>query len=419
MIDGININSTISNFDVWRQAVPFQLLASVDTFETGLISTKKRGEKIITVYRAKFETYDLTVKQVTYKGKNLYYLNIKGSLHKNHFGGSNYLPFTWIHLQKEIEHLSKNLHFNPLQAKISGLEIGVNIYTPFPVHAFIMQNIINYKGNSFIRWDKDKNKGISLGKYSETTQYKVKVYDKGLQNNLTENLLRFELSYFKMQQLTKRGIKNLTDLQDFKKVKNLGELLFKAWNEVLIFDILQPLKKLPIKDRERIVILEGKDPVFWELLKEQNEPNHFKYCRTVFKSLVAKFGKKWQLLALDLITKEWQNLTKNYPNLPTVKSELLPVLTIKIKGKNGEKIITPLKRYCLTCNKELHPDQKKESKYCSSLFVGEKLAHQCRNRGSNPGNNFKKKLSGINARGVLFDIMPYFISKAQLMKQHI
>ena len=409
MVDGIKINYIIPNFEVWRKAVPFQLFASVETFETGLITTKKRGEKTITLYRSVWETFKVTVKQISCKHHNIYYLNLKGSLYKNHFGGSNYLPFTWQLLQEQINHVCNSLFIDPLQAKISGIEIGVNICTPFPVHAFIMQNIIDYKGVPYTRYRKDVN-GKCLGKVCDISQYSVKIYNKGLQNNLPQNLLRYELKYYKMQPLKSYGILLLSDLQNFNKVDKLKGLLFSAWNEVLIYDILQPISKLPVKQNQRDLLREGQNCKFWERLKKEKTSDQFKYLRSKFKKTVLKFGSKLQQIAGDLIAKEWQTLTINYPNLPTGENLLLPDLTIKIKGKNGENIITPQKRYCLSCNKELHPDQKKDSKFCSSKIVGEKSAHHCRNVSSNPRNNFKKKVDGITKKGILFDVLPYFIN---------
>ncbi len=414
MIDGININYTIPNFEVWRQAVPFHLLASVETFETGLISTKKRGEKTITLYRSVWETFKVLVKQVTYKGQNIYYLNLKGSLHKNYFGGTNYLPFTWQHLQSQIKYVCETLHIDPLEAKINGLEIGVNVWTPFQVHPFIMQNIIDYKGDPFIRYRKDAN-GICLGKVCDNSQYSVKIYNKGLQYKLSQNLIRYELKYFKMQPLKPYGIYTLSDLQNFDKVNKLSALLFAAWNEVLIYDILQPINKLQIKQNQKDLLRDGRNGKFWERLKKEKNSDQFKYLRNKFKKTVLNFGSNLQLIAAGLIANEWETLSNYYPNLPMGESIILPEFTIKIKGKNGEKINTPNKRYCLTCNKELHPDQKKESKYCSSKIVGEKLAHHCRNANSNPRNNFKKKVDVISRRGILFDILPYFDIDYQIL----
>jgi hypothetical protein len=408
MADGITIKSEIEKFEEWRRSLNLKLDASVDTFDTGEIRTKKRNDTTITTHRGKWETFDLIIKEVlnTTTGKRLFYLTIKGSLHKNFYGGSNYLPFNWQQLQEQINHLCNALSINPSQAQISSLEIGVNIRTPFEVTPFLMGNIISYKGNSFNRYKKDAA-GFCLGIVCNLSQYAVKIYDKGLQNKLPYNLMRFELRYLKMQALNNRGIKYLSDLQNFKKVYSLHTMLLNAWNDVLIFDVLQPVKKLPIKQRGIDLLIEGQNPKFWERLKETKTRDRFKYLRNRFKMLVAKYGNKWQSLVHGLLLNEWQTLFKNYPNLPTGKNEKLPILTIKINGKNGEKSFTDAKRFCLSCSKELNPEQKPNSKYCSSKFVGEAAAHHCRNNNSNPRNNLKRKIELIQGRGVLFDIIPF------------
>jgi hypothetical protein len=124
---------------------------------------------------------------------------------------------------------------------------------------------------------------------------------------------------------------------------------------------------------------------------------------------VAKYGKSWHPFIRELILDEWKNLFKNYPNLPTGEILILPEFTIKINGKNGETPLTDNKRYCLSCGKELHQEQKPGSKFCSSKFVGEKSAHQCRNNDSNQRNNFKRKVEVIQRRGVLFDVVPFIV----------
>jgi hypothetical protein len=40
---------------------------------------------------------------------------------------------------------------------------------------------------------------------------------------------------------------------------------------------------------------------------------------------------------------------------------------------------------------------------------GKSEAHKCRNTNSNHRNNFKRKVEVIQGRGLLFDIMPFFI----------
>ena len=172
-----------------------------------------------------------------------------------------------------------------------------------------------------------------------------------------------------MYELRKNGIKYLSDLLSNTKVEKLLPHLLEAWENVLIYDI-DNLEKLPLKKSEIDLLTKGQNFKFWEGIKETKTGDQYKYQKDKFKKLVEKFGNNSQKIVNDLLKNEWQNLFKNSPNLPTGKNHLLPDLTIKIKGKNGEigEDFTLKKRYCLSCNKELNPAQKINSKYCSAKY---------------------------------------------------
>ncbi len=407
MIDGITIRSQIKDFEAWKKAVNPSLFLSVGS-DTGEVRARKRYNQTTITHRGKFETFEIIVKDVTNDatGKHLFYLTVKGSFHKNHFKGTNYRPFTFQDLQHEIDNLCKNLCICPDKAQISILEVGLNISLTFEVMPFIRRNIISYKGKSFSDYKPDR-KGISLGIVCQRSQYAVKIYDKGLQFELPDNLIRFELRFLKMQSLNSRGIKYLSDLQNLTRLNDLQKLLFRAWDNLLIFDITGDVDKLPVKKKEMDLLKDGRNPKFWEGLKEKESGDKYKYRVQKFKNLVAKFGEKCRWVVSDLLKSEWESLFKNYPNLPSGQILKLPEFTIKIKGKNGEKVLIPEKRYCLSCGKELNPAQRANSKFCSAKFVGYEKAHQCRNDNSNPRNRFKKKVETIRGRGLLFDIMPF------------
>lgn len=421
MYDGIKLNYPIKDYLKWMDAVniPFTVYVNVDSAE---ISTKKRDHTTTTYYRAVWETYKLTVSEVFYiiTNKTAYFLTIEGSLHKNHYSGKNYLPFTHNQVKEQINHLCKNLCINPLQAKIRLLEVGVNIVTHFVVMPFLMQNIICYKTYPFNRYDKDA-KGFCLGIKNVRSQYVVKIYDKGLQNELPINLMRFEQRFTKLQIIKKVGIKYLSDLLDNEKSMQLLPILLKTWDNVLIYDI-EPCE-LKIKGRfkkdEIYLLTKGQDHKYWERLLKENRDSHNNQ-RKKFKPLVKKYGRNCQLSVKDLIINEWQNLSYNYTYLPkgkieistpnqpkllTSKKDNLHILTIKIKGKNV------LNMFCQSCGKDIS-HQKAGSKFCRDILVGKVLTHDCRNN----SNNLKYKIQKIQSMGVLFDIMP-FITPLPIYKQ--
>lgn len=410
MIDGITINCIIRDWETWKHLVniPFKVFTDI---ETGNIDTRTRGNKIITIHRGKWEYFDIVVKEVfnNITGTRIFHLIIKGSLHKNQFNNKNYLPFTYQLLQEQINHICKTLYIDPTQAQISCLEVGINLVTPFVVMPFVMNNIISYKGNPFNRYIKDST-GFCLGIHCTLTQYSIKIYDKGKQNNLPQNLMRFEKRFVKMQVLNKYGIKYLSDLQDRPKVKGLLKMLLEAWENVLIYDI-ELLKKIIVTNNLKKGVIDlltnGQNSNYWERLKDSNV-RKFNYQREKFKKLVTQNGNKWQQKVTELIQQEWNGLFKNCTNLPVGKKEILSVgekaelynLTIKIKGNNVQK------RFCLNCGKDI-THQKEDSQFCSAKYVGYEAAHLCRNT----ANNFKYKIDKLKRGGLLFDPMPYFTNK--------
>ena len=402
MIDGITIKYRITDFEKWKRITNL-VFSNIVVTETGEIKTKKRNNDIITNHRAKWETFDLIVKEVknVVTGKTVFYLTIKGSLHKNQYTGNNYLPFTWQQLQQQVNHICKTLHLDPSQAQISTLEIGVNIITPFEVTPFLKKNIISYKGNSFNRYNKD-TAGFCLGIYCSLSQYVIKVYDKGMQNRLPYNLMRFEKRFLKMQRLNKMSIKYLSDLINPKKVVQFLPILLAAWDDILIYDIVDLQKSAKkcknvqvFKSGELQLLTIGQNATFWENLKKENI-RQFNYQREKFKNLVGKYGNNWQQLVKDLIQNEWQNLFNNCTNLQSGENAKLYNLTIKIKGNTVQN------RTCQTCGRDI-TNQKGGSKFCGAKYVGYKAAHQCRNN----SNNLKYKIEKIKGRGLLFDIIPF------------
>lgn len=308
MIDGFTAESTIDNFDLWKSRVnlAFDTLTDIDT---GRIATIERAGKKIIKYTGEREGYRLIVKEVLdiHSGQTLFYLTIRGSLHTSYYKGKNYQPFKYDQLQCEIANVCNSFSLDPTQTKLSNLEIGLNLVTPFPVTPFLMQNVICYKGRPLNRYDPDSN-GISIGIYVQFSQYQIKIYDKGGQNRLPYNLMRFEKRFNKMQSLNNLGIQFLSDLQTRSKVEGLLTLLLKAWQHVLIYDIDQHLPSLKARDLE--LLTNGKNPKFWEQLRIENSAQ-YKYQRIKFRRLVEQFGRNYHQLVKDLIQMEWKELCKN------------------------------------------------------------------------------------------------------------
>ena len=85
MFDGIRIYYRIEGYKIWLSHVSIEPIAEVD-IGTGLIKSKQYDNQETIIYKAKFETYNLVIKEVIKNGEIIHWLIIDGSLHKNHFG---------------------------------------------------------------------------------------------------------------------------------------------------------------------------------------------------------------------------------------------------------------------------------------------------------------------------------------------
>jgi hypothetical protein len=422
----------------WCKASNIQLYISSDR-ETGALKEKKRqyGDLLqcTFTYRGKFETYYLTIKEMhkTINGHTSvsYLLIIDGSLHKNQYGGSNFLPFTWQDLQTQINYLENKLCLSAQECELVNLEFGVNIKVDFPVYDYMKRNLISYKGNQFNRYKEDKN-GVCLGFVCDKpTQYKVKIYDKALQNDLPYNLVRFELRFLKMEKLKRLGIKHLADLTDQAKVQGLISKLVEGWDNVLLFDTSININQTSLRINDKELLTNGSNPKYWEQLKEENT-RRFNHFRNRFRKLIETHGQNVHKTVRDLIVNEWQRLFKNCTKLPSGETKDLYKMTLKIKCQNvhkpfseddtelkptkelsertSNKFSYTKKRCCLSCGKDIS-EQQSSSRFCSSKFVGEREAKRCRNQNSNARNNRQRKINKINSKGVLFDVSPYIVER--------
>lgn len=301
----------INDFQGWQETTALNLNRFINT-NTGVLKERHQHqgvyEKYTCTYYGDFASYYVRVKEAkkVYLGKVVslnYYLEIRGSLHKN-YAGQNHSRFSWTQLQCEINSICERFLIDPSQAKITRLEIGLNVKLPFETYTFLQTSLITCKHKSFNAYpSKD---GISLGWNSHFHQYIVKIYDKGKQYNLSHNLLRFEIQFLKMQPLKVFGIQKLSDLTHKDKVYNLKKLLIKAWDDVLLYDTSIDLEDLKLKPAQKEMLLNGRNPKYWEQLSGVECNNKKK----AFRKLVLSLGQKNHEFIRQLIDEEWDSLFK-------------------------------------------------------------------------------------------------------------
>lgn len=248
-----------------------------------------------------------------------YRVEVKGSLHKfSNNGLHNADQYTANDMLLTLDRLVTEYGFNLSESKINNIEFGVNIELPFAISQ-IFANLICYKNQPF-----------ALDSHSQTPyyacnwqHYTVKIYDKGKQNGLGGNLLRFEIRVNKMQYFSGTGIqlRTLADLLNVANYSLLGALIVDTFNEILFDDPAIDLKALTAK--ERTLYEKYRNPRYWRtpdnLTLKQATAHRQQMCRSKnrFRALLHQYGSKWQQNVSTLICQTWGHLTAVDDNLLT------------------------------------------------------------------------------------------------------
>ncbi len=188
-----------------------------------------------------------------------------------------------------------------------------------------------------------------------------------------------------------------------------------------MYDNSIKLKGLP--QREKTVLINGKNPKYWIELKQQGK--EIKKKRTRFAGLVLKYGKQnLKETIYNLIENKLIEVTKTDTSteqkiseyLNQFHNQTLPKVTVfesaEIKSNypqsnssNKGLISGVFNRYCSTCGRDIS-NQKKGSVFCSEKLYG-KQAKKCRNINSNPRNNYKLKEQSLYSGVLLFDVKEF------------
>lgn len=297
-----------------------------------LISNKKTG-----CFEKTANYYDLI-----FLVKNEKYFHLSGSFHKYYNNGEhNHNDYNLNQFVEVLISLAEKFNINPFSTNLHNLEFGVNVTLPFPVKV-LLNAIISYKGKDYNKKE-FKKKGYLL--QFEFDQYYLKIYDKGMQYRLSENILRFEISVKKMEYFNSEsrniGINNYANLLNPEKIQTLSEHLLRAFNELIIYDDSINLKTID-KESDRVLILNGRNPKYWSGFETPRPKRYSRHLKR-FRELNLEHGTynlqkqvceliKDKLRAITYIDAELQVKINNY--LGEYKLKSVPVLTDKLNIMN-------------------------------------------------------------------------------------
>ena len=301
-------------------------------------------------------------------------VTLTGSIHKFYLE-DNYQDFCFADLVDAIYQLTQITEIPANEFIIHQLEFGLNIKCEIP-SSLILENIISHIGLEYEL--KTFNQQGYLKRF-ERSHYVIKIYDKGRQCRLNQDIIRFELKAKKMQYLHKKDIpiQTFADLMNREVYTDLGCLLIKAFNELIFTDDRIVSKNIECNVR-RSVFSEYSNPRSWNSLRRNSYSNKFNRQLKNFREIVQEYSPdNIQETMVNLIQSGWNRLSKDVLILPVSKNQILSHYYIDVLHKTE----TSTTKQCLTCGRDISK-QKSTSKYCSEKLFGREVK-RCRNIISN------------------------------------
>lgn len=339
-------------------------------------------------------------------------VRLQGSVHiYRNAGRHNYDDFKAVDVAKVVRELSERFEINTAQTLLNNVEFGVNVVLPFGVH-IVLNNLIVFKGEPFM---KVVEEGMSYYQCKKT-HFIIKIYDKGKQYKLPENVLRFEIKVMRMQYFETKGIKlrYLSDLLNMDIYESLGNILTEVFEGILFGD--NTLNEKALSQKDLTTFLRGSNPKTWTpqaggqkvSRKLQRFECSFKAIlerhRTSidFRSVVSDLIRK-KSLELSTFYQEVENIFRleNVHFLPTNSQEQkdpnVHFLHFSYSVNNVHSDNTKIKK-CSGCGCRIDQEKKYHSLDC-------KFRRDERNGRSNPRNNFRTKYyKSAMAENTLFDV---------------
>jgi hypothetical protein len=247
---------------------------------------------------------------------NIGKIKFSGSLHK-FSNGVNYDDFDAFQLRKTIEDISSLIGVTPNEIHIHSIEFGVNIETELNPSE-VLNRLIYFKQKDFESQRVFKNSKNGFIQRCTRHNYQLKIYNKSIQYNLFNNILRYEIKVTKMQ-FFKTKINNMSYLSDLFQVNvrdNLLEILLDFWDHILLKEHIIKLNyNLSAKDIE--ILKNSRFENYWKIKKDEYKPYKFnrlmkQYYLAVKKSNTTSFHE----IIRNQIQSKWQKLSHFVNYLP-------------------------------------------------------------------------------------------------------
>lgn len=410
--------------DFVKIEVPFdKFTKSVLNDERLFFEKRVSPDGLILSQTAKFKNMDLRVEENQR-------VIIEGSIHKFWNGNdSNGNDFPQWALRQSIEELAQELCFSPKDSRIVGLEYGVNIVPPINTSDLI-NRMICYDWR--VPFESLKGiKGRGNGKQANLSNYRIKGYDKGLQEGAGTEIFRLEVKTLRSEDLMQMGVNTLHDLCNGEVLEKLGAKFHERIGHIFFKENLELSTS-----KEELFGLKVVNPNYWKELsrwKRNDEKQKLlslierKSKTEINQEVQAAARQKWETLQkCNVFAWFWAKVENEKCNV-FASNNLLPH-----PDKENEKcnVFALLKSRNVTLCQVSGIDisgQKKGSKFVSAktiksspdlidkLGVGRKknrrkhseipeearIAKRLRNQWSNTANNVRASVKRLHQKGNL------------------
>jgi len=190
---------------------------------------------------------------------------LDGSIHKYAQNGKNWDQFTMPELLKAIEDLADVTGCLPDQMKVFKLEWGVNFLPPVGTKEMIDCFVCHRAGDRFKGMS--GSSASSPGLVLKRKHYIIKIYDKGGQYGLPDQVMRVEIQILDRSILIPLRVKTMADLLIPQVRANLTTYCLKILDQLFISEPKLDRLDVPESDREFMALT--RDPSYWQTLGRQ------------------------------------------------------------------------------------------------------------------------------------------------------
>lgn len=219
---------------------------------------------------------------------------VQGSIHK-FWDGHNHSIFTIDEALKAFARLFEILGVNPANAKVLQLEYGLNINPVFNPNLFI-DRLICFKSKPF----EGMGNYEKIGKVCYQKEYDLKIYNKGKQYKLKNNVLRIDKKIKDSYYLKRLGINSIADLTA-AKAEQMTIDLCECIDEVIFND--KSIDETKLTTRQKLALSKYRNTDFWGELHRAVRLD----AKKTFANLIKKYGSENYL---NDVKKTLQKLSK-------------------------------------------------------------------------------------------------------------